>query len=340
MGSRVGRIDLRPRRLVKQVEERLRANPSWSFASDVLGLIWEYRGYGLAILAVTVLQELAVLWPVQLLGQFVDRLSTGDLGNIVWLFLGASLLAPGIARANVILRHKMFYETDLQKRVELTLQVAEANECKDAESAGSAHTSLVQAVSGVTNAAYHVLGSFTPVIIKLLVVVGRLLAYNEILGLTYVASLSVPMLLTILFNNRLRVMRDNQYLAINRTTGAGIKTILERDNAELRSRFLQIMRERTDILYLLVARNQIFLYVREVALIGSQFMVVFLALGLRERIGLTPGDFTQVIGYTTQVAASFLNSVSFVDNIFSYSRAYHVYRQEHKAPVPRVGVVR
>jgi hypothetical protein len=34
---------------------------------------------------------------------------------------------------------------------------------------------------------------------------------------------------------------------------------------------------------------------------------------------------------------AFLNAVSFVDNIFSHSRAYHVYRQEHK---PVVGTVR
>lgn len=339
MGARVGRLVVRPKTVAARIARRIQAYPSWGFVSDVLGLIWEYRLFGLAILAVTVVQEIVALWPVQLLGQFVDRLQTGDIGNVVLLFLGASLLHPAIVRANVILRHKMFYESDLRKRVELTLQVAEETDGKDAESAGSAHTSLVQAVSGVTNAAYHLLGGFTPVIIKIVVVASRLLAYNYVLGLAYVASLSAPILLTILFNHKLRVLRDTQYSVINKTTGAGIRTIVERGKEETRERFLRIMRERTDILISLVTRSQSFLYVREATLVGSQFLVVFLALGLRDRIGMTPGDFTKVVGYTAQVAVAFLNAVSFVDNIFSYSRAYHVYRQEHR-PAPRVGVLR
>jgi len=340
MGLRIGRLVARPRWVAVRMVRRVRANQSWAFASDVLGLIWQFRLFGVAILAVTVVQEFVALWPVQLLGQFVDRLQTGDIGNTVVLFLGASLLHPAIVRANVILRHKMFYECDFRKRVELTLQVADETDGKDAEAAGSAHTSLVQAVSGVTNAAYHLLGSFTPVLVKTIVVAGRLLAYNEILGLAYVSSLSVPILLTILFNHKLRVLRDTQYSVINKTSGAGIKTILERDNVDARERFVAIMRERTSILISLVCRSQCFLYVRQAALVGSQFLVVFLALGLRDRLGMTPGDFTQVVGYTGQVAVAFLNAVSFVDNIFSYSRAYHVYRQEHRPLVPRVGVVR
>ena len=68
---------------------------------------------------VTIFQEIAALWPVNLLGEFIDRLDTGDMGNTVWLLLGASLFYPGLLRANVILRHKMFYETDFRKRVEI-----------------------------------------------------------------------------------------------------------------------------------------------------------------------------------------------------------------------------
>ena len=338
MGVRSERIAIRPRRIVRQVGQRLRANQGWAFFEDVGRLIWEFRLYGLMILAVTIGQEFVALWPVQLLGQFVDRLSTGEpLGNVVLLFLGASLLYPAIVRGNVILRHKMFYESELRKRVELTLQVADEEESKDPEAAGAAHTSLTQAVSALTNAAYHILGSFTPVIIKIIVVAVRLVNYNSILGLAYVSSLIVPLALTLLFNNKLRVLRDNQYSAISRTSGTGIKTILEKENSEVRQRFLATMRERTNILFSLIARNQSFLYIREAALIGSQFLVVFIALGLKDRLGMTPGDFTQVVGYTGQVAVAFLNAVSFVDNIFSHSRAYHVYRQEHK---PVVGTVR
>jgi ABC-type multidrug transport system fused ATPase/permease subunit len=338
MGVRSERIAIRPRRIVRQVGQRLRANQGWAFFEDVGRLIWEFRLYGLMILAVTIGQEFVALWPVQLLGQFVDRLSTGEpLGNVVLLFLGASLLYPAIVRGNVILRHKMFYESELRKRVELTLQVADEEESKDPEAAGAAHTSLTQAVSALTNAAYHILGSFTPVIIKIIVVAVRLVNYNSILGLAYVSSLIVPLALTLLFNNKLRVLRDNQYSVISRTSGTGIKTILEKENSEVRQRFLATMRERTNILFSLIARNQSFLYIREAALIGSQFLVVFIALGLKDRLGMTPGDFTQVVGYTGQVAVAFLNAVSFVDNIFSHSRAYHVYRQEHK---PVVGTVR
>jgi hypothetical protein len=334
MGIRAGKITVGLRRVATRAAQQLRSSQHWQFYRDILGLLWEYKRYGLAILGVTVVQELAALWPVQLLGQFVDRLQTGDVGNVVVILLGASLLHPAIVRGNVILRHKMFYETEFQKRVELTLQVADETHAIDAEAAGSAHTSLTQAVSGMTNAAYHLLGSFTPVLIKLIVVSSQLLAYNRLLGLAYVASLFAPVLLTLLFNNKLRVLRDTQYSIINRTSGMGIKAIMERDNQDARGRFLQAMRERTNVLIALIARSQSFLYVREAALVGSQFLVVFLALGMRERLGLTPGDFTRIIGYTAQVAVAFINSVSFVDNIVSYSRAYHVYRQEHKLPIP------
>ena len=338
MGARTEKIAIRPGRIVRQVGLRLRAHQGWEFFEDVGRLIWEFRLYGLMILGVTIGQEIVALWPVQLLGQIVDRLSTGEaLGSVVLLFMGASLLYPAIVRGNVILRHKMFYEAELRKRVELTLQVADEADPKDPESAGAAHTSLTQAVSAVTNASYHILGSFTPVIIKIFVVGVRLVDYSSILGMAYVASLVVPLALTLLFNNRLRLLRDNQYSVISRTSGTGIKTILEKDNGEVRNRFLDTMRERTNILFSLMARSQSFLYIREAALIGSQFLVVFLALGLREQLGLTPGDFTQVVGYTGQVAVAFLNAVSFVDSIFSHSRAYHVYRQEHK---PVVGTVR
>ncbi len=332
MGTSEGRFSLRPGRLVRLLRQRITSGPSWPFFQDVGGLIWDFRLYGLAILAITVAQELLALWPVQLLGEFVDRLgSDAPLGNVVVLFMAASLLYPAVARGNVILRHKMFYESDLRRRVELTLLVAAEGEGKDAESAGAAHTSLVQAVSGVTNAAYHALGSFAPVVIKIVVVTVRLVSYNDVLGIAYIASLLIPGALTVLFNNKLRVLRDTQYSVINRTTGCGIKTIIERDNMDVRQRFLTTMRERTDILFSLMVRSQVFLYIREAALVGGQFLVVFLALGMRERLGLTPGDFTQVVGYTAQVAAAFLTAVSVVDNIYSYISAYHVYRQEHKS---------
>ncbi len=332
MGTKIGAGAIGIRRFSRRFGARLRTVQSWQFFADIGRLIWEYRLYGLAILAVTIIQELVALWPVQLLGEFVDRLQSGDLGHVVWLFFGASLLYPAIVRGNVILRHKMFYETDYQKRVELTLQVADEEEAKDAEAAGAAHTSLVQAVSGVTNATYHLLGSFTPVIIKIVIVSSRLVSYNIILGVTYVGSLVVPVLLTILFNNKLKVLRDTQYSVISESSGAGIKALVDRDNTSARERFVNVMRERKRVLITLVSRSQTFLYVRQAFLVGSQFLVVAIALRMREEIGLTPGDFTQVLGYTTQVATAFLNAVAFTDNIVAYSRAYHVHRQKHRAP--------
>jgi hypothetical protein len=47
-------------------------------------------------------------------------------------------------------------------------------------------------------------------------------------------------------------------------------------------------------------------------------------------LGLTPGDFTRIIGYTTQVAAAFITTASTLDAIVSYSRAYHIYAQAHE----------
>jgi hypothetical protein len=315
-------------------------SPVWQFVGQVAGLIWSHKLYSLAIFGVTILQEFAALWPVNLLGDFVDRLDGGDLGNVVWLLMGASVLSPAIQRANVILRHKMFYETDYEKRVELVLKDADSGEYVGSEAAGAAYTRTVNAVSGITNAAYHVLGSFTPVIIKAVIVSGRLLGYNQLLGLVYLATLLVPGVMTLLLNNKLRVLRDSQYSVMGDVSGAGIRTIGERDNEEAKGRFLNAARLRTDVLIALVAKGQSFLYVREAALIGSQFLVVFLALSMRQQIGITAGDFTKIVGYTAQVAAAFISAASCLDSIISNSRAYHVYSTSGKAPLFPVAPIR
>jgi len=324
-----GRIDLRPRRLVNRMRQELSLSSNWQFVAAVARLIWDFRGYSLAILLVTVAQEIVALWPVSLLGQFVDRLQSDQLGSVVWLLLGASVLHPAIVRGNVMLRHKMFYETDLKKRVELTLKVSDKGGHTDIEAAGAAHTRVINAVSGITNVTHHVLGSFTPVIIKIVVVSGSLLAYDRFIGLAYLASLIVPALMTILFNSKLRVLRDTQYSVISEVSGAGVRTISEKGNPAIQQRFLQVMEERKKVLIALVCRSQSFLYLRGVVLVGSQFLVVFLALSQRHRLGLTPGDFTKIIGYTAQVAGAFLGAASVVDTIIGYTRAYHVYTQAH-----------
>lgn len=323
------RVGPRPQWFIARLDALWGADRNWQFARAVGGLIWDYRRYALAILGVTVLQELAVLAPVRLLGLFVDRLSGGELGNVVWLFLGASLIAPAVARANVILRHKMFYETDFSQRVALTLAEAARMAATDTEAAGEANSRVANAVSGITNAAYHVLGSFTPVIIKITVVAASLIAYNRLLGAVYVASLIVPMVLTAIFNDRLRVLRDAQYSIISRLEGAGVRVITQGDDVDAQERFRRTMRERANVLITLVARHQVSLLFRQWALVGSQFAVVFLALHLRPRIGLTAGDFTMIVGYTTQVAAAFIEAAACLDAIVSYSRAYHVYVDAH-----------
>ncbi|MHB1295611.1 MAG: ABC transporter ATP-binding protein [Anaerolineae bacterium] len=306
-------------------------DPTWQFAEDIANLIWEYRGYSAAILLVTVLQEYAALLPVQLLGQLIDRMETGDLGYVVWLFLGASILAPGITRGNVMLRHKMFYETDLQKRVELTLKVSTQGMAGDAERAGAANSRVTNAVSGITNATYHVLGSITPVIIKIAVVAVSLLTFNRLIGLAYLASLIVPVLLTVLANKSLRVLRDQNYALANRAEGVVVRTIAVREDQRAHEGFTEVLRERKNILFALLCKSQSFLYVREVALVASQFLVVLLALGMRERIGLTPGDLTKIVGYTAQVGVAFITTASCLDSIISYCRAYHVYAREQNA---------
>ena len=322
-------------RVVRRVRWELSLNPIWQFIGAILRLIWEYRWYSLAIFVVTIFQEFAALWPVNLLGDFIDRLESGKLGYMVWLLLAASLFYPGLLRANVVLRHKMFYETDFKKRVELVLRVSERAQNTDPESAGAAYTRAVNAVSGITNATYHILGSFTPVIIKSTIVAGRLLGYGQVLGVTYLSSLIIPAAMTILFNNKLRVLRDSQYSVVGAMSGAGIKAISEHGNQEARRHFVEIMRERKEILLALLVRGQLFLYARQAVLVLSQFLVVFLALSMRDEIGLTPGDFAKIIGYTTQVAGAFIGAASCLDAIISYSRAYHVYATDGRVANPR-----
>jgi ABC-type multidrug transport system fused ATPase/permease subunit len=305
-------------------------NPLWQFVGNVVGLIWEYRGYSLAIIAVTIFQEIAALWPVNLLGEFIDRLDTDSMGNTVWLLLGASLFYPGLLRANVILRHKMFYETDFRKRVEIIQQASDAGRWTDSESAGTLYTKAVNAVSGITNAVYHILASFTPVIIKIVIVSRNLLRYNQTLGLAYLGSLLIPLTMTFLFNKKLQVLRDSQYAVIGESSGLGIKTIAEKDNHDVRKKFTDVMRVRTDVFISLVARSQSFLYVREAALVGSQFLVVFMALAMRAQLQMTPGDFTKIVGYTTQVAAAFISAAACLDAIVSYTRAYHIYATAYR----------
>jgi len=318
-------IRLDPGRPFRRAYAEFRLSPNAAFFRDIFKLIWAYRRFSLAIVLVTIVQEVAALWPVTLLGQFVDRLGTESLGNVVWLLLGSSLLAPGFARANIILRHKMFYTTDFEKQVELILAEADRGDCIDAEDASAAHTSILNATSGITNAVYHILGSFVPVITKIVVVAGKLLGYSQSLGLIYLASLLLPAALTLLFNNKLRLLQNTQYSVISRATGAGVKTISDRANAPVRERFLRIMSERRDVYIALVTRSQIFIYIREAVLVGSQFLVVFVALGMRQQLGLTPGDFTKMIGYTAQVAAAFITTATVYDAIVSYSRAYAVF---------------
>ena len=132
------RARARTRRIGQRVQTRFRYDPTWQFVGNIGGLIWEFKWYSLAIFAVTILQEIAALWPVNLLGDLIDRLDGGDVGRIVWLLMGASLFYPGLLRANVILRHKMFYETDFAKRVELVLHASDAGQWTDSEAAGAA----------------------------------------------------------------------------------------------------------------------------------------------------------------------------------------------------------
>jgi ABC-type multidrug transport system fused ATPase/permease subunit len=334
-----GRVDLSPKRLANRLVQNLKSGPSWLFWRDVLRLIWQDHWGSLAVILVTVLQEYAALWPVTLLGRFVDRLAGGEMGITVWLFLGASVLYPAILHGNTILRHKLFYNEEYRARVEMTLQVADAGDCTgDAHKAGSSHTLLTNAVSGVANAVYYILGSFTPVIVKVVVVSGQLLAYNRDLGLAYVGTLSIPLVMTFVFNKRLQVLRDTQYSVMGEGVGAGVTVLTDSATDASCQHFAEVMTERKNVIVALTTRSQSFITIRELSLIGSQFLVVFMALGMRVRVGLTPGDFTQIVGYTTQVAAAFIGAASVLDAIVSSSRAYHVYAEAHPRAqlIPRV----
>jgi ABC-type multidrug transport system fused ATPase/permease subunit len=310
--------------------QRARATTHWHFFAGTLRLLWEYRRFSITSLCLTIFQEIAALWPARLLGQFVDRLETGDLGNVVWLFMGASVLYPLVLRTNVVLSNKMMYEMEAQKRIEWTRRVGLRRDCADdAEQAGSAITRIMNAVSATCNLAFYSVRSIAPIFVKVIVVSSALLAYSQVLGLTYLAGLSIPIVLTILYNKHMRALRDRQYGLAGQSTGAGVKAILEGQNDQARSKFLQIMVERRNVLFTLVAKSQLATLARTVALIGSQFAVVFVALAMRQRLGLTPGDFTTIVGYTGQVAAATLGVASVVDAIVDLTRAYSVYVQAH-----------
>jgi hypothetical protein len=238
------------------------------------------------------------------------------------------VLAPGIARLNVIVRHKMFYQTDFQSRVDMTFRLP--SPALNVESAGKINSRIANAVSSITNAAYHVLGSFTPVVIKVVVVSASLLAYNTVLGWSFVASLSLPAAITVGYNLWQRKLRDHQYAVVTRAEGIGTRLISTPAHDGARARFTRLMRERRDVLYTVVARSQLSLYAREVALLASQFLVVALAISMREELHMTAGDFTRIIGYTAQVSAAFINAVACLDAVISYSRAWHVYDEARR----------
>ncbi len=319
-------------------------NTNREFVRNIIALIWRHKGYSAAIILVTVLQELSALWPVALLGTFVDRLGTDDLGYTVWWLMGASLLYPGIVRGNVILRHKMFYETDFQKRVELTGKVRDKGGHTSMEDAGAANTRIVQAVSGITNAAYHVLGSFTPVVVKIVAVGAALIAYNRTLGVVYVVSLILPTVLTLVFNRMLRTLQRSGYAFFSRAEGIVMRALAEKGvplppltgagssmmkAPEEGQDYVEALKTRRVFLFLFLAKSQWYIYIREVCLVGSQFLVVFVALAMRKKIGLTPGDFTKILGYTAQVAGAFISAAACLDAIVSYARAYRVYAENH-----------
>jgi hypothetical protein len=136
---------------------------------------------------------------------------------------------------------------------------------------------------------WYSLAGFTPVVIKIVIVSGNLLRYNRLLGFPYLGRLVVPAAMTFLFIKQLQVLRDSQYAVIGESSGLGIKAIAEKDNHKGRDKFKHVMRVRTGIFVSLLARSRSFLYVHEASLVGSQFLVVFLALSMRQRLNMTAG---------------------------------------------------
>jgi hypothetical protein len=323
--SKRSRVNLSPKRIGRVFSQWLNHTGTGQFVRDVGQIIWEFKWWSLAILTVTIFQEFAAIWPVNLLGDFIDLLDTGSVDRTVWLLFAATLGYPALQRGNIVLRRRMFHTADASKRVEIVLKASDSGRAEGIEEAGAAYTRAVNAVAGLTNTAFHVLGSFAPVIIKIVIVSSNLLSYNRTLGLVYLASLVVPAALTIVFNKRMIVLRDSQYSVIGQVSGSAIEAISDKENEEARQTFRSVIRERLRIMVSLVSRSQIFLYIRQATLIISQFAVVFIALAIRDRTGMTAGDFSKIIGYTTQVAAAFVTATAQLDAILSYSRAYHVY---------------
>jgi len=312
---------LKKRRLWDAVSHPLKSH---SFANRIASQIWRYKWMSVLIIIVTIFQELAALWPANLLGSFIDSLSD-DPYKMVWLLIGSWFLSPAIRRGNVVLRHYLFFRTEEEEREDLTLKEARRDQQVSAKGASEAHTRVVQAASAVSNTTHHVLGSFAPVLIKILVVSGSILSYNKILGMVYLATLAVPLTATLIFNNKLRVLRDKELNVISQGSGAGVNTIANgAGNGSLRE-LKQVLRERRNVRFLLTAKSQLFLYARETMLVASQALIILLMLKMRDSIGLTPGDFTKITMYMFQVAMAFINAVSFMDSVISCSRAYRMF---------------
>ena len=310
--------------------ERTRSSTDWHFFVGAMRLLWDYRRFSIPSMALTIFQEIAALWPARLLGQFVDRLQTGDLGNVVWLFFGASVLYPLVLRTNVIVSNRMFYAMELEKRVEWTARVGKSGQCAgDAEKAGTAIIRIVNGVSAMAHLAFYTVRSVAPIFVKVIAVSSALLAYSRTLGLVYMGSLVIPVVMTIRYNKRVRALRDRQYGLASEVTGTAVKALAEHENPEPRARFLDVMVDRRRVLFGLLARSQLANFFRTAVLTGSQFAVVFLALAMRHDLGLTPGDFTTIVGYTGQVAAAVLGAASVYDTIVDLTRAYTVYVQAH-----------
>jgi hypothetical protein len=120
-------------------------------------------------------------------------------------------------------------------------------------------------------------------------------------------------------------LRDTQYAIGGQVSGMGMKALACKHDLQARAEFEAQTRERKGVLQKLLTASQLYIYSREAVLVISQFIVVFMALGLRDRLGLSAGDFARIVGYTTQVAAAFVGAASTLDSVISFSRAYHVY---------------
>lgn len=298
------------------------------FLRDVFRLLWQYRGLSVLVLGVTIGQELSSLWPYSSLGKCVDKFQSKEIFLAVVVFVLANGVHLLVSSLSGILRNTLKFDLECFLRIKLVSEEGGKGIWRDAKGAGRVNTLILNAISGLVQAADYLLGSFIPVLIKIGVVSADFMRYSWLLALAYLLSLLIPGAITIYINRKLLKLRDLQYKTDSLAGGEGVQTLLGSNSEGHNQALRDSTQERKRVQISLTVSSQVLNLLRTLSLAGSQLIVIFLAVYRRQELGLTAGDFTRLINYMVQVAGSFLGVASMIDALATFSRAHATYKEE------------